>query len=173
MGHRLLAAEAARPRRSGSRFPPAWPLQRPCCRGPPRETVARRSAPSYLGSILSTSSRHGETPMSDTLSSAEFNRRRFLAGATAAGLTIVRPELVAGTRGQLEDQARPDRLRRPRQLDRQPVRQHGGYQFIGTADYFPGPGRRRRPASEGTGRPRPSAACPATNGCWTPSRTPS
>ena len=56
-------------------------------------------------------------------SAPEFSRRGFLAGAgaAAAGLTILRPELVWGYQANEKVDDRPHRLRRPRHLDRRSV----------------------------------------------------
>ncbi|MGA2034153.1 MAG: Gfo/Idh/MocA family oxidoreductase [Thermoguttaceae bacterium] len=66
-----------------------------------------------------------------------FSRRGFLAGATAVGLSIVRPELVAGaaanakiTLGLIGCGGRGNWIA-------DLFQQHGGYQFVAAADYFP------------------------------------
>ena len=76
--------------------------------------------------------------ISPAKSSEGVNRRKFLAGSAALGLglTIVRPELVAGTEanskitlGLVGCGGRGNWIAKLFQ-------QHGGYQFVGTADYF-------------------------------------
>ena len=74
--------------------------------------------------------------MSDTLPSAEFNRRGFLAGATAVGLTIVRPELVAGAAANSKITLGLVGCGGRGRWIANLFKAHGGYQFIGTADYF-------------------------------------
>ena len=49
--------------------------------------------------------------------------------------------------------------------------EHGGYQFVATADYFPDRAKRRSHTARRSRR-KASAACPPTSGRWTPSRTP-
>jgi len=65
-----------------------------------------------------------------------FSRRGFLAGATAVGLAIVRPELVSGaeanskiTLGLIGCGGRGNWIANL-------FNQHGGYQFVAAADYF-------------------------------------
>jgi hypothetical protein len=74
--------------------------------------------------------------MSETLSSAELNRRGFLAGATALGLTIVRPELVAGAAANSKITLGLVGCGGRGRWIADLFKKHGGYQFIGTADYF-------------------------------------
>ena len=104
-----------------------------------------------------------------------FSRRNFLAGATAAaaGLLVVEPRQVAAARGELQDHARPDRLRRAGQLDRQPVPTAWRIPVRGHGRLFSRSRQGRGPAAGRRPRTAPSAACRATSGCWTPGRTPS
>ena len=69
--------------------------------------------------------------------SGSVTRRSFLAGATAAGLTIVRPELVGAaeanskiTLGLIGCGGRGKWIAKL-------FEKHGGYQFVAAADYFP------------------------------------
>ena len=72
----------------------------------------------------------------DQTPSAGCSRRGFLAGATAVGLTILKPELVRGTQanskitlGLIGSGTRGSWIANLFQ-------KHGGYQFVATADYF-------------------------------------
>jgi predicted dehydrogenase len=65
-----------------------------------------------------------------------FNRRRFLAGATALGLTAVSPDLVAATQANTRIRIGLIGCGGRGNWIANLFLQHGGYQFIGTADYF-------------------------------------
>ncbi len=69
-----------------------------------------------------------------------FNRRGFLAGSAALGLglTIVKPELVAGTEANSKITLGLVGCGGRGNWIANLFQQHGGYQFVGTADYFPG-----------------------------------
>ncbi len=68
-----------------------------------------------------------------------FSRRGFLAGSAALGLglTIVKPELVAGTEANSKISLGLVGCGGRGNWIANLFQQHGGYQFVGTADYFP------------------------------------
>ena len=66
-----------------------------------------------------------------------FNRRGFLAGAAAAGLVIVKPELVRGTQANSKITVGLVGCGGRGNWIADLFVNHGGYQFIGSADYFP------------------------------------
>jgi myo-inositol 2-dehydrogenase / D-chiro-inositol 1-dehydrogenase len=73
---------------------------------------------------------------SDSSPSAGFSRRGFLAGATAVGLTIVKPDLVRGTQANAKIKLGLVGCGGRGNWIANLFQQHGGYEFIGTADYF-------------------------------------
>jgi myo-inositol 2-dehydrogenase / D-chiro-inositol 1-dehydrogenase len=66
-----------------------------------------------------------------------FPRRGFLAGATAIGLTIVKPGLVTGTQANAKIKLGLIGCGGRGNWIADLFVQHGGYEFVGTADYFP------------------------------------
>jgi myo-inositol 2-dehydrogenase/D-chiro-inositol 1-dehydrogenase len=64
------------------------------------------------------------------------HRRGFLAGATAVGLTIVQPERVTGTQANSKISLGLVGCGGRGNWIADLFNQHGGYQFVGTADYF-------------------------------------
>ncbi len=64
------------------------------------------------------------------------SRRGFLAGATALGLTALKPELVAGTAANSKIRIALVGCGGRGNWIANLFNQHGGYQFVGTADYF-------------------------------------
>jgi predicted dehydrogenase len=75
-------------------------------------------------------------PPQITNSSEGFNRRRFLAGATALGVTIVQPGLVSGTQANGKIKLGLMGCGGRGHWIANLFNQHGGYQFVATADYF-------------------------------------
>jgi predicted dehydrogenase len=69
--------------------------------------------------------------------SGEVSRRGFLAGATAAGLAIVKPELVRGTEANAKIKLGLIGCGGRGNWIANLFAQHGGYEFVAAADYFP------------------------------------
>lgn len=65
-----------------------------------------------------------------------FDRRSFLAGAGALGLTILKPELVAGSEANSKLKIGLVGCGGRGMWIANLFNQHGGYEFVGTADYF-------------------------------------
>ena len=71
-----------------------------------------------------------------TGNAGSLTRRGFLAGSAAAGLTLMRPELVAGTQAAAKITLGLVGCGGRGKWIAKLFQQHGGYQFVATADYF-------------------------------------
>lgn len=67
---------------------------------------------------------------------ADLSRRGFLAGATALGITILKPELVRGSQANSKVAIGLVGCGGRGNWIADLFNKHGGYQFVGTADYF-------------------------------------
>jgi predicted dehydrogenase len=74
---------------------------------------------------------------SDVEGSSGFSRRGFLAGATALGLAIVKPQHVAGSQANSKIRLGLVGCGGRGNWIANLFNQHGGYEFVATADYFP------------------------------------
>jgi myo-inositol 2-dehydrogenase / D-chiro-inositol 1-dehydrogenase len=83
-----------------------------------------------------------------------FSRRGFLAGATAIGVSIIQPELVRGSQANSKIKIGLVGCGGRGGWIAGLFRQHGGYEFVGTADYFP-----ERAAGAGRGLKVPAEKC--------------
>ena len=104
----------------------------------------RRGSPGFLPPRLEVRTMSENSISTPRPGPADITRRRFLAGATAAGLTIRAPDWRPAPR--------PTRRSRSGLIGcggrgnwiANLFMQHGGYQFVGHGRLLPGPGRRRR-----------------------------
>ena len=68
--------------------------------------------------------------------STSLNRRGFLAGATAAGFTLIKPELVFGTQANTKVKLGVVGCGGRGKWISNLFMQHGGYEIVAAADYF-------------------------------------